>query len=108
MCTVRQSRSRPPLQSPHALDLAIAEAIRLQIGQAPIRVADIGLAARCVPIGGYRLVGPAERFERMAQHDPQMVTLRRLHEQFAKDRDRLLMAHEAREYRGTKETRLGI
>ncbi len=44
----------------------------------------------------------------MAQHDPQVIALRRLREQFAEDRDRFLMPPEPRQYRGAKETRVGI
>ena len=44
----------------------------------------------------------------MAQHDPQVIALRRIREQFAEDRDRGVVASEAREYRGAKKSGLGI
>ena len=44
----------------------------------------------------------------MAQHDAQVIALRGLREQFAEDRDRVVVASEAREYRGAKKSGLGI
>src|SRR5215469_8353041 len=44
----------------------------------------------------------------MAQHDAQVIALWGLREQFAEDRDCILVASEAREYRGAKKSGLRI
>src|SRR5215475_10012390 len=91
----------------------VAEAIRLQVGEAPESIAYIGLAARRIAVGAHGLVGPAERFQRMAQHDTQVIAPRglrprALREEFAEDRDRVVVASEARERRGAKKAGLRI
>jgi hypothetical protein len=44
----------------------------------------------------------------MAQHDAQVIAPRGLREEFVEDRDRLVVASEAREDRSAKKSGLGI
>ena len=88
---ILQRRCRRRLLGAHARDLLVAEAIGLEVGQAPIGVAEIGPGRRRRAIGLDRLRDPADRLQRMAEPQVHVRRFGRVGQHVPIERDRLVM-----------------
>jgi hypothetical protein len=89
-------RGRRSLLAAHACDLAIRKSIRLEIRQAPVRVAKARAHGRGSPIRFDRLRGSAECLQGMTQRQVILRDLRGLGAYSTIDRDGALMLAEHR------------
>src|ERR1700716_105001 len=72
MVSIDGLRSRRGFLSAHALDLIRCKAIRLEIGQAPISIAEAGSGGRCRSIGLNGVPLPANGLQGVAEQKLQM------------------------------------
>ena len=84
----------------HVRDLGFVEAERLEIREAPVRLAEVRIERDAAAIRIDRAVGVAGRLERVAIAQPDVRLRRLLTEQRRVDRDRRLVVAGAAEHRG--------
>ena len=96
MIAVRQRCRRRKFFRAHALDFRVQEAVGLEIGEAPIGIAEIRPRLRGRAVGVNRFRKSPDRFQRVAQPEIDVRRLRHVLQESAIDGDRLLDARPAR------------
>ncbi len=84
----------------HRGDVGLAEAEGLQVGQAPVRLAEARLELDGAAIGRDRFLLASRRLQRVALAEPDPGLLRILPQQFLVDADRPVVIADAREHHG--------